>query len=445
MKQPQAILVLPHLRIQNANAIGSPLTHGFPSITAFTGVMWALQRKLAQAGVPLQLQGVGVVCHHHQEQVTQGYVRNFNLTRNPVDKDGSTAAIVEEGRMHLQITLVLAVSEKRTPGTPAALVQGNQAQLDEWAAQAGYLLAGMRVAGGSVLPSRPVPGKRVRPWMAVVPEDPVAAEKEFRQWRRQWLPGFALVGRDDLLAQRLQALRTTQPDATLLDAWLHAARFNYAPVVPDGEAPAADGQVKWADPQRRKGSGWVVPIPVGYAALTPSHAPGTVRNARDASVPMLFVESVYSLGEWISPHRLTHLAQLLWRAEADEAQGLYRCRNGYHPAKSEGAEAGPDGNPTTDTLDELDEWDDDEASPTAGQAEIMIAKHRNGGIENVRLKFIGHLGKFDNLDDYSGSYDDLPSSMNHNHDENPFQTKNLPSPNEAFGSNLNDDDDDMPF
>jgi replicative DNA helicase len=26
-----------------------------------------------------------------------------------------------------------------------------------------------------------------------------------------------------------------------------------------------------------------------------------------------------------------------------------------------------------------------------GQAEIMIAKHRNGSIENVRLKFIGHL------------------------------------------------------
>ena len=91
----------------------------------------------------------------------------------------------------------------------------------------------------------------------------------------------------------------------------------------------------------------------------------------------------------------------------------------------------------------IDEWDDDEASPTAGQAEIMIAKHRNGSIENVRLKFIGHLGKFDNLDDNNGSYDDLPSSMNH--DENPFQTKNLPSPNEAFGSNFTDDDDDMPF
>jgi replicative DNA helicase len=93
----------------------------------------------------------------------------------------------------------------------------------------------------------------------------------------------------------------------------------------------------------------------------------------------------------------------------------------------------------------IDEWDDDEASPTTGQAEIMIAKHRNGSIENVRLKFIGHLGKFDNLEDFSGGYDDLPSSMNQ--DDNPFITKNLPSANEAFGSNLNDldDDSDVPF
>ncbi|MBA4261586.1 MAG: type I-F CRISPR-associated protein Csy2 [Comamonadaceae bacterium] len=356
MTQTEAILVLPHLRIQNASAIASPLTHGFPSITAFTGVMWALERKLVQAGVPLRLHGVGVVCHHHQELVTQGYVRSFNLTRNPVDKDGSTAAIVEEGRMHLQITLVLAVSEKRAPGTPAALVQDNKEQREKWAKCAGDLLAGMRVAGGSVLPARPVPGKRVRPWMAIVPEDPDAAAKEFRQWRRQWLPGFALVGRDDLLAQRLQHLRTTQPDATLLDAWLHAARFNHQPLPSADGSTAPDGKVDWGDPLRPKGSGWVVPIPVGYAALTPqAHGPGTVRNARDATLPLRFVESVYSLGAWISPHRLQSLEQLLWHADADEAQGLYRCRNGYRPS-SQPDEAGPD-----DQAYLLGAWDDSEA------------------------------------------------------------------------------------
>jgi len=355
MTAPQAILVLPHLRIQNANAIASPLTHGFPSITAFTGLMWALERKLAQAGVPLRLQAVGVVCHHHQEQVTQGYVRSFNLTRNPVDKDGSTAAIVEEGRMHLQITLVLAVSEKRLPSTPAALVQGNDAQLADWARIAGDTLAGMRVAGGSVLPSRPVPGKRVWPWMAIVPDDPEAAAAEIRQWRRQWLPGFALVGRDDLLAQRLQHLRASQPHATLLDAWLDASRFNYQPLPAADGSVASDGKVVWGDPLRPKGSGWIVPIPVGYAALTPAaHPAGTVRNARDATVPLRFVESVYSLGEWASPHRLHSLTELLWQAETDETRGLYRCRNGYRP------------NPQTDNPpdghnDPSEDWDDADA------------------------------------------------------------------------------------
>ena len=156
--QPQAILVLPHLRVQNANAISSPLTHGFPSITAFTGLMWALQRKLAQAKIPLQLLGVGVVCHHHQEQVSQGYVRTFNLTRNPVDKDGSTAAIVEEGRMHLQVSLIFAVAEKLPSGTASVLVQGGEDRMADWAAQVGEIAAQMRVAGGSLLSSRPVPG-----------------------------------------------------------------------------------------------------------------------------------------------------------------------------------------------------------------------------------------------------------------------------------------------
>jgi replicative DNA helicase len=95
----------------------------------------------------------------------------------------------------------------------------------------------------------------------------------------------------------------------------------------------------------------------------------------------------------------------------------------------------------------IDEWDDDEHSPTQGQAEFIIAKHRNGSLENVRLKFIGNLGKFDNLEDYSAGEDYLPSTMNLGHDDNPFQTKNLPSANEAFGSNLNnfDDDSDVPF
>ncbi|KKL03845.1 hypothetical protein LCGC14_2622040, partial [marine sediment metagenome] len=95
----------------------------------------------------------------------------------------------------------------------------------------------------------------------------------------------------------------------------------------------------------------------------------------------------------------------------------------------------------------IDEWDDEERSPTQGQAEFIVAKHRNGGLENIRLKFIGQLGKFDNLDDFDSPFE-FQSKMNDN-EENPFITKNLPGPNEAFGSSMNDgvglDDNDVPF
>ena len=93
----------------------------------------------------------------------------------------------------------------------------------------------------------------------------------------------------------------------------------------------------------------------------------------------------------------------------------------------------------------MTEWDDEEQSPTEGQAEFIIAKHRNGSLENIRLKFIGNLGKFDNLEEYSSPFEDMPSKMNH--DDNPFQTKNMPTANEAFGSNLNQNynESDVPF
>ncbi|MEL6917161.1 MAG: replicative DNA helicase [Bacteroidota bacterium] len=96
----------------------------------------------------------------------------------------------------------------------------------------------------------------------------------------------------------------------------------------------------------------------------------------------------------------------------------------------------------------IDEWDDEERTPTQGQAEFIVAKHRNGGLDNIRLKFIGQLGKFDNLDDFDSPFE-FQSKMNAN-EENPFVTKNLPDANEAFGSSMNDDLDpddtnDVPF
>ncbi|MBD7923295.1 type I-F CRISPR-associated protein Csy2 [Xanthomonas bonasiae] len=316
------LLVLPRLRIQNANAVSSPLTHGFPSMTAFLGLMWALERKTRAAGLDIAFHAVGVVCHDHQEQVTEsGFVKAFRLTRNPVGKDGGTAAIVEEGRIHLELSLMFAVHSERWVRDPATQAADLATVVN--------LLAGMRVAGGSVLPPLQVGRHRQQPQAIALTGSEDDQHAVFRKLRLRLLPGFALVARDDLLDTRLAELQAHAPDSTRLDAWLSLARINWR-YTQDTDG----GKSEWRND--RTGRGWIVPIPVGYGALGELHAPGSVANARDASTRFRFVESLYSAGEWLSPHRLHSPQQLLWYADSQPDAGLYRCRNDYRPATHAG-------------------------------------------------------------------------------------------------------------
>jgi len=93
----------------------------------------------------------------------------------------------------------------------------------------------------------------------------------------------------------------------------------------------------------------------------------------------------------------------------------------------------------------IDEWDDEEHNPTAGQAEFIVSKHRNGGLDEIRLKFIGQLGKFEDLDsfEYSTEYH---SRMNAAANDDTFKSSPSASPDEAFGSSLNPEEgNDVPF
>ncbi|MDC1031012.1 replicative DNA helicase [Flavobacteriaceae bacterium] len=89
----------------------------------------------------------------------------------------------------------------------------------------------------------------------------------------------------------------------------------------------------------------------------------------------------------------------------------------------------------------IDEWDDDERTPSEGQAEFIVAKHRNGGLDNIRLKFVGHLGKFEDLDSFDSPFE-FQSKMNPN--DAAIDPANLPSPDAAFGD-FDGGDDNSPF
>ena len=60
---------------------------------------------------------------------------------------------------------------------------------------------------------------------------------------------------------------------------------------------------------------------------------GEVDNARDPTVPFCFVEAIYGIGEWLSPHRLESLEEVLWR---------YKYEDGYYLTTQEAYECSED-------------------------------------------------------------------------------------------------------
>jgi CRISPR-associated protein Csy2 len=308
-------LIIPHLRVQNANAISSPLTWGFPSITAFLGLMWTLERRTI-AECNLYFQGVGVIAHSFTPLVTSsGYTRAFRLTRNPVDKTGTAPPIVEEGRAHLEISLVFTT-----------LITDDQTTRENLKIQAGIIqnaLASLRVAGGTIWPSR----AGLAPTLELLDGDYEERALQFRKLVRQFrlLPGFTLVSRPDLLPQRRKELASSRKDGSPLEAWLDFTRLNWR--AEKTETAEGESKIDWRPARPRKG--WIVPLPIGYAALTGLYPGGQVNGARDATTPFRFVESLYSLGEWMGVHRLRNVEDLIWYGHYDEPAGLYLARNDY--------------------------------------------------------------------------------------------------------------------
>ncbi len=305
-ESPDGLILLPHLRVQNANAISGPLTWGFPAPSAFTGFVHALHRKFGTAD--LRLDGTVIVCHRFEPQVYRPggnrYARyRFCLARHPIGKDGKTPGITEEARVHLDVSLLIGV-------------YGYQEQADGQS-MAGSLYEaalGMRLAGGSVLPaSRTAKPQFIE--LSGVDEDDDAT---FRRLRRRLLPGFALISRHDLLLEHYELLKQSQPNIDLIETLLDLTRLN---IEPASTSAPEDAKIEWS--VNRRYPGWLVPLPVGYGSISPLYQPGEVSNTRDCETPFRFVESLYSLGEWRGPHRLESLTQMFWHHRTVPDDGLY--------------------------------------------------------------------------------------------------------------------------
>lgn len=295
----RTFLLIPHLKIHNANAMSSPYTIGFPAMTAWLGATHALQRRMNQLGfTSLAFKAIAASCHHIDLQTYKGkgdYVHSIIGTANPLDKDGNRPAFVEEARCHIEVTLLI-----ETEGLDSNDMEQVKLLIDEQIQQ-------MKFAGGDVMSVKNVD------FHTVDTNDPT----EVRKLLNKLMLGTVLIERRDLM---VEAMNQGQ-DA--LDAMLDYIKINHR------STKSENGSVTWQ--AERKAAGWIVPIAVGFQGLTEL---GFAKNQRDADTPHRFAECVLTLGEFLMPYRVNNLDTILWQYNSNIDHDLYLCKTLAQPEYS---------------------------------------------------------------------------------------------------------------
>lgn len=289
------ILLLPHIKIHNANAHSSPFTIGFPAMTAWLGASHALQRQLVERGFPVTCKSTGVVCHKFELQTYRGkndFVSSIVGTGNPLDKSGERPSFIEEARCHLEVSLIIEIKGV------------TQEQYNNVENEITHILnAKMKMAGGDV-------STFSQPKIAVIDE---RNDTEFGAFKRKLMPGYVLIERRDLMIEAMEQGQDAM-DA-LLDylAIHHTCEKN------------EEGEVIWTSRRKThkdKPTGWIVPIATGFHGISEL---GNAKNQRDPGTPHRFAESLVTLGEFKMAHRFKNLDEMLWEYQVDSDNNFYQC------------------------------------------------------------------------------------------------------------------------
>ncbi len=286
-------LLIPHLKIHNANAMSSPYTIGFPAMTAWLGAVHALQRRLNQQGCDLCLSKVAVSCHDFDLQTYKGrgdFVHSIIGTANPLDKDGNRPAFIEEARCHLNVSLLIEIDGF------------SMKQKELLFERVQDIVTTMKFASGDVLSAKTC--------QILFFDEDEDQEKQLRPILNKLMLGHVLIERRDLV------LSSMQDGKDALESVLDYLKVTHS------SSQDAEGKVIWSS--KRKAPGWLVPIAVGFQGISDI---GQAKNQRDANTPHRFAESVLTLGEFIMPYRIESIDQLLWGYCVDLESNLYLCKN----------------------------------------------------------------------------------------------------------------------
>ena len=305
-------LLIDRIKIENANAVSSPLTYGFPAISGFLGAVHALQRKIP-FGVSLSFDGALIASHEtriKRYRPTPYSDYTFNQSRNPIKKNGNTASIIEEGKVDLTVSLVIPVC--CDDDEDFDWLAANKADFVRWAE---HTIKTQRMAGGSVFDAKAE----------------LIKSEDLDDLKAKLAPAFILMDAKQDLIDITQELQQKNSDATSLDALLEVATLHHVPCTrskdnkktakQEDEKAFSDKEnkvIEWKIASVKQGRGWLVPMPVGYQAISPLFEAGTMKDCRSTQYPSQFVEALYGLGKWVFPYNLSTLEGAFWQMKACE-------------------------------------------------------------------------------------------------------------------------------
>lgn len=357
-------LVLERVQVRSANA-SAGFTYGFPAISQFLGFVHALSRKFQQLSHGLceqfdvdiddiediALQGCAVMCHEHQVLASRAdKFRDYHFaqTRNPLQKDGKTAPIIEEAKMNLCVSLIIEVDSDELD------LSGSKEELDQLTKLIAALVPSLRMAGGKIVDVGKVYWKEI--------QDDTGKKRQWKSLLYRLMPGRLLVDRSAYLAQNTEhfAAKTQESgdSSAAFSAWLDFCQLRARWVEPkrqdpqttsDTQQPASTSdtadtthteKVETATAEepswqyfRAPFPGYLVPVCVGYRRIAPLCAPGEVANARDASKPFAFTEAVHSIAEWTANLRkFNSFSELVWHYHAHD--DYYLCVSRHSTSNS---------------------------------------------------------------------------------------------------------------
>ncbi len=365
-------ILINRIKVQNANAIAG-FTWGFPAITHFLGFTHNLARKLADTSFKdIVLSGCVVVAHeHHAHTYRSSYDVEFTQSRNPPylesHKKDKNPPVIEEGKMNMTVSLLIGYEGN---------IGNRKDGLIKWLEKTCFL---QRLAGGTILDIAEIDTynldangvreikRKLLPGFVLMDRS-IYLEEYYQALQQEnedvelldaWLDFSALKQKarpkSDLIGKHIKSLIATKPDDQrydqLIECWENHLEAPYQETnVPESLkdhfdeledatadkklleqwqnycAPTINTDADWEYVPKPE-MGYLVPIMTGYKAISEVYENNDVKNTRDNETPVCFVESVHSVGEWLSVHRLRDeeaINSCLWHYHYED--NWYLCK-----------------------------------------------------------------------------------------------------------------------